>query len=89
MAGSAGFPQCGELHPDAVAFAAQAVKADPGTLEAYDGAGRTIERHQAEIRAYFGFRVCREGLSWSGRRSWSHAGSGNSNPPLPATPTAR
>jgi len=51
MAGSAGFPQCGELHPDVVAFVAQAVKADPATLEAYDWAGRTIERHQAEIRA--------------------------------------
>jgi hypothetical protein len=60
MAGSAGFPQCGELHPDVVAFVAQAVKADPATLEAYDWAGRTIERHQAEIRAYFGFRMCRE-----------------------------
>jgi uncharacterized protein DUF4158 len=60
MAGSAGFPQSGELHPDVVAFVAQAVKADPATLEAYDWAGRTIERHQAEIRAYFGFRVCRE-----------------------------
>jgi hypothetical protein len=54
MAGSAGFPQCGELHPDVVAFVAQAVKADPATLEADDRAGRTIERHQAEIRAYFG-----------------------------------
>jgi hypothetical protein len=43
-----------------LAFVAQAVKADPATLEAYDWAGRTIERHQAEIRAYFGFRVCRE-----------------------------
>ena len=60
MAGSACFPQCGELHPDVVAFVAQAVKADPATLEAYDWAGRTIERHQAEIRAYSGFRVCRE-----------------------------
>jgi hypothetical protein len=52
---------------------AQAVKADPATLEAYDWAGRTIERHQAEIRAYFGFRVCREEdgarIAWSaGRR---------------------
>ena len=27
---------CGELHPDVVAFVAQAVKADPATLEAYD-----------------------------------------------------
>src|SRR5690348_3676033 len=107
MAGSAGFPQCGELHPDVVAFVAQAVKADPATLEAYDWAGRTIERHQAEIRAYFGFRVCRDEdgariawragrrhrathaavLSWPGRRSWSHAGSGHCNSPLPATPT--
>jgi hypothetical protein len=32
-------------------------------------------------------RNARGGLSWSGWRSWSHAGSGNCNPPLPATPT--
>jgi hypothetical protein len=60
MAGSAGSPQCGKPHPDIVAFAAQAVKADPATLESYDWAGRTIKRHQAEIRAYFGFRVYRK-----------------------------
>jgi len=45
MAGSAGFPQCGELHQDVVAFVAQAVKADPATLEAYDWAGQSGIRH--------------------------------------------
>jgi hypothetical protein len=47
---------------------AQAVKDDPATPEAHDWAGRTIERHQAEIRAYLGFRVCRE--EHGARISW-------------------
>ena len=40
----------GELHPDAAAFLARAVKADPADLPRYDWPGRTTRRHRTEIR---------------------------------------
>jgi hypothetical protein len=55
------FPRSrGELHPDAVEFVAQSLKADLASVAAYDWSGRTIERHRGEIRRHFGFRVCGE-----------------------------
>jgi hypothetical protein len=45
-----------ELPAEAIEFVAKQVGADAGGLGLYDWSGRTIERHRAEIRRFFGFR---------------------------------
>lgn len=51
------FPRhAGELPKAAVDYVAGQVKVDPGLLAGYDWAGRSIERHRAQIRKALGFR---------------------------------
>ncbi len=47
-----------ELHDDAVEFVARQLGVGAGSVGFYEWSGRTIIRHRAEIRAYFGFREC-------------------------------
>jgi TnpA family transposase len=47
-----------ELHDDAVEFVARQLGVSAGSVGLYEWSGRTIKRHRAEIRAYFGFREC-------------------------------
>src|SRR6266704_2071815 len=51
----------GELPDQAVEFVARQVDVDPDELAFYEGTGRTIEYHRAQIRTHLGFRECSVG----------------------------
>lgn len=53
------FPAASADLPGAVVeFVARQLQVAPAHMESYEWAGRSIERHRAQIRAHLGFREC-------------------------------